>query len=300
MIQPLKEVLKIERIPSLPVHVTLKKKHLTDDQLGAEFPINESAYHMLKEMDGKKTEGEITESIAKIFNVKEKVISNDFNKLLLELNSHYLVALRYQSPSLLVTFLLQFFKQYHFKYKERYMSNGESFWSIFFTCLFIVTKKIIFIWFLFMIVATVAFLIIPDQSIVNIAVYFTVIYIALITGTALHETAHGYCHRKFAGNHGPRGFFASDMMSVKFVRPVIKPYKLKMLWITALGPLVPGLLGASGIMITFLYLRENPVSSGFFIFSIIYFIHLLYLLPFMGDGKSIIKQLMLERMGGQK
>nr|MDF9459556.1 hypothetical protein [Bacillus pumilus] len=51
---------------------------------------------------------------------------------------------------------------------------------------------------------------------------------------------------------------------------------------------------------TVLFLKENPISTGFFIFSITYFIQLLYLLPFMGDGKSIMKRLLLGGMGGQR
>ncbi len=89
-------------------------------------------------------------------------------------------------------------------------------------------------------------------------------------------------------------------MSVKFVRPVLDPFKKKQVWITLLGPLVPGVIGAAGIIVTILFLKENPVSTGFFIFSISYFIQLLYLLPFMGDGKSIMKQLLLGGMGGQR
>ena len=76
--------------------------------------------------------------------------------------------------------------------------------------------------------------------------------------------------------------FASDMMSVKFVRPVLDPFQKKQVWITLLGPLVPGVIGAAGIIVTILFLKENPVSTAFFIFSITYFIQLLYLLPFMG------------------
>lgn len=62
----------------------------------------------------------------------------------------------------------------------------------------------------------------------------------------------------------------------------------------------PGVIGAAGIIVTVLCLKENPISTGFFIFSITYFIQLLYLLPFMGDGKSIMKQLLLGGMGGQR
>ncbi|MGE6630762.1 PqqD family protein [Bacillus sp. NPDC077027] len=300
MIQLLKSKLKIERVPALSPHVTLQKKQITDEQYGSDLPINESAYHMLKQIDGKKTEASITKELTELFQVDESIIARDFYKLLLGMNQHYLVSIHYQSPYALVTTLCQFFKQYQLKRNERYECGSQSFWSIFTTCLAMVTRKIIFFWFMFMIMVGIAYMFVPDASIVAIAIYFSIIYFGLITGTALHEAAHGYSHRKFAGPDGPQGFFASDMMSVKFVRPVLDPFHKKLVWITILGPLVPGILGAIGIMVTFLFLKENPISTGFFIFSITYFIQLLYLLPFMGDGKSIMKQLLLGGMGGQR
>lgn len=56
-------------------------------------------------------------------------------------------------------------------------------------------------------------------------------------------------------------------MSVKFVRPVLDPFQKKQVWITLLGPLVPGVIGAAGIIVTVLCLKENPISTGFFIFQ---------------------------------
>ncbi|MDG3044226.1 hypothetical protein OE903_10930 [Bacillus sp. B6(2022)] len=147
--------------------------------------------------------------------------------------------------------------------------------------------------------AGIAFLFIPDPSIAAIAIYFTIIYFGLITGTALHEAAHGYAHRKFAGRDGLKAFCERyDVCEI--CEACFRSVSEKQVWITLLGPLLPGLIGAAGIIVTVLFLKENPISTGFFIFSITYFIQLLYLLPFMGDGKSIMKQLLLGGMGGQR
>lgn len=235
MIQLLNNKLKIERVPALAPYVTLQKRHLTDTQYGSTLPINESAYHMLTKVDGKRTEASITAELADLFQVDESVISRDFYQLIMGLNQHHLLSIHYQSPYRIVTACCQFFKQYQVKMKERFDCTGHSFLHILGTALLMVTRKIIFFWMLFMVMAGIAFLFIPDQSIAAIAIYFTIIYFGLITGTALHEAAHGYAHRKFAGRDGPQGFFASDMMSVKFVRPVLDPFQKKQVWITLLG-----------------------------------------------------------------
>ncbi|MDE1376471.1 metallopeptidase, partial [Bacillus licheniformis] len=88
-------------------------------------------------------------------------------------------------------------------------------------------------------------------------------------------------------------------MSVKFIRPVISPYDKKSIWITTLGPLIPGALGIGGVLFTIFFLQENAVSVGMLLFFSTYALHMMYLLPFMGDGKSIMKQLMIRGIGGK-
>lgn len=106
-----------------------------------------------------------------------------------------------------------------------------------------------------------AYTVVPDGSIVGIAAYFSVVYFGLITGTALHEVVHGIAHRKAAGRNGPQGFLAADMMSVKFVRPVMSLHDKRSIWITALGPLVPGVLGIAGVLFTVFFLRKTRFPS---------------------------------------
>ncbi|MFB8733765.1 hypothetical protein ACEQPO_06875 [Bacillus sp. SL00103] len=59
------------------------------------------------------------------------------------------------------------------------------------------------------------------------------------------------------------------------------PFQKKQVWITLLGPLVPGVIGARDHFDRIMSKRKS-ISTGFFIFSITYFIQLLYLLPFGG------------------
>lgn len=55
IINMLNSLAGIKKIPYFPEHVTLNRKHISDHDLDADFPINPTAYQMLKEVDGKKT-----------------------------------------------------------------------------------------------------------------------------------------------------------------------------------------------------------------------------------------------------
>ncbi|MED1635237.1 PqqD family protein [Bacillus licheniformis] len=299
IINMLNSLAGIKKIPYFPEHVTLNRKHISDHDLDADFPINPTAYQMLKEVDGKKDELEIAEALKGVFNVREEVLQKDLHELLTGLNRRYLINWRYGEGPSFAGVLYQFFSQYHIRYKERFSSHSDSFLLLYIKFLQVISKKIIVFWLVFLMLSLAAYTVVPDGSIVGIAAYFSVVYFGLITGTALHEVVHGIAHRKAAGRNGPQGFLAADMMSVKFVRPVMSLHDKRSIWITTLGPLVPGVLGIAGVLFTVFFLKENAVSVGVLLFFSTYALHMMYLLPFMGDGKSIMKQLMIRGIGGK-
>ncbi|MFN2746793.1 MULTISPECIES: PqqD family protein [Bacillus] len=299
IIDMLKSLFRVKKIPYFPEHVTLEQKHISDHDLGADFPINPTAYQMLKEVDGKKDEEEIAAALSGVFQIGEDVLLKDLHELLSGLNRRYLINWKYGERPSFQGFVCQFFSQYHIRYRERFSSRSASFLFLYIKFLQIISKKIIVFWLIFLLLSCAAFVAVPDGSIIGIAVYFSVIYFGLITGTALHEVAHGVAHRKLAGKQQAGGYLAADMMSVKFIRPVTNPYDGKMIWITALGPLAPGLLGLAGVLFTIFFLQENIVSVGVLLFFSTYALHMMYLLPFMGDGKSIMKQLLIRGIGGK-
>ncbi|MDI5791000.1 hypothetical protein PO124_29145 [Bacillus licheniformis] len=65
-----------------------------------------------------------------------------------------------------------------------------------------------------------------------------------------------------------------------------------------MGPLVPGVLGIAGVLFTVFFLRKRGFRRSAAVLST-YALHMMYLLPFMGDGKSIMKQLMIRGIGGK-
>ncbi|KXZ20526.1 metallopeptidase [Bacillus nakamurai] len=299
IINMLKYFFAVKKIPYFPENVTLNKKHIMDHDLDTKFPINLTAFHMLKEIDGKKDEQDIVSGISEIFNISESVLLKDLNELLTGLNRRYLINWKYGEHPSFSAFLYRFLSQYHIHYRERFSNQSDSFLSLYINFFHVISRKIILFWLLFLMLSVVSFIAIPNASIINIAIYFSVIYFGLITGTTLHEVIHGLVHRKFVGKHGPKGYLAADIMSVKFLRPVISPYNKKMVLITLLGPLVPGILGVVGVLFTIFFLHENMFSVGILLFFSTYTLHMIYLLPFLGDGKSIIKQLMFRGIGGK-
>lgn len=58
IIRMLKALVGIKKIPYFPEHVKLDRKHISDRDLDADFPINPTAYQMLKEVDGKRRTGD--------------------------------------------------------------------------------------------------------------------------------------------------------------------------------------------------------------------------------------------------
>lgn len=208
IINMLNSLAGIKKIPYFPEHVTLNRKHISDHDLDADFPINPTAYQMLKEVDGKKDELEIAEALKGVFNVREEVPQKDLHELLTGLNRRYLINWRYGEGPSFAGVLYQFFSQYHIRYKERFSSHSDSFLLLYIKFLQVISKKIIVFWLVFLMLSLAAYTVVPDGSIVGIAAYFSVVYFGLITGTALHEVVHGIAHRKICRQERPAGVFS--------------------------------------------------------------------------------------------
>ncbi|WP_236689810.1 PqqD family protein, partial [Bacillus sp. TH008] len=95
IINMLKTYFAVKKIPYFPEHVTLNEKYISDHDLGADFPINPTAYRMLKEIDGKKDEAEIAAGLAGVFRISESVLQKDLHELLTGLNRRYLINWKY-------------------------------------------------------------------------------------------------------------------------------------------------------------------------------------------------------------
>ncbi|MDR6226129.1 PqqD family protein [Desmospora profundinema] len=281
-------------VPSLSFGVTLTEEAVYDEYLDASVPVNETAHVILTEVDGEKGIGEIVDNLAKKFHVEEEVLSHDIGNLFKNLNQNYLLNWRYQTGNRVKDIVFQFLSQYKPGYHERFEMNETGFLSIFLKMLGVVIRKIVLFWSVFMVLAILSFLYTQSDFILQFAYYFTVVYFGLITGFALHETMHAYVHRRMEPQRS--GFLAADWMSIRFVRPVIMPYPKKMIWVTLLGPLVPGMTGVLGLLLIPVVNTGNMVTYTLLSFFATYSLHLLYLLPFTGDGKSIMSQLAYVRL----
>jgi hypothetical protein len=281
-------------VPTLPSGVHLSDEGLVDEHLDATVPLNPTAHVMVSQVDGKKGISEIIETVAKKFNVEEEIISNDIGGLFKDLQKNYMINWEQRSGNRMKDVLLRLFGQYKPGYFERFEMTEMRFFDILLRMMQVVLRKIVIFWAIFMLLFIPSYVYTQSEFLLQLAYYFTIVYFGLITGFALHETMHAYLHRKME----PRrvGFLAADWMSIRFVRPVIMPYPKKMIWVTLLGPLVPGSIGVIGLLLVPFINGNDTIIYTLNTFFITYALHLFYLLPFTGDGKSVINQIMYFRM----
>lgn len=281
-------------VPTLSSGVQLTEDALVDEHLDATVPLNPTAHVMVSQIDGEKGISQIVEEVAATFNVEEDVISNDIGGLFKDLQKNYMINWHYRTGSRLKDNILQLFAQYSPRYYERFEMNETRFFDILLKIMQVVLRKIVLFWGIFVLLAVPGYLYTQSDFVLQLVYYFTVVYFGLISSFALHETMHAYLHRKMEPKRA--GFLAADWMSIRFVRPIIMPYPKKMIWVTLLGPLVPGLLGVTGLLLMPLTGASGTLAYTFNTLFVTYALHLFYLLPFTGDGKSIINQLMYFRM----
>ncbi|MGE7924737.1 metallopeptidase [Viridibacillus arvi] len=283
-------------VPYFPSGVCLKKNNIYDETLDTSLPINNTAKMMLMEIDGDKEINEIIQNLNTKFKVDEDILFKDISTLFGNLNRNYLLNWRVKTNSKIKDLIINFLSQYKRSYKERFEIHNFDFFSIFLKILMVVLRKIIIFWIAVVVLSIVAYIYAQMEFIISLIYYFSVVYAGLILSFALHETMHAYMHRKMTNKYP--GFIASDVMSVKFIRPVIMPYQKKMIWITLLGPLTPGIIGIIGILLTQVFGASGSLAYTLNVIFTMFAVHMFYLLPFLGDGKSIVGQFMLNKLGG--
>ncbi|ENQ3105065.1 Coenzyme PQQ synthesis protein D (PqqD) [Bacillus sp. 491mf] len=287
---------KRKLVPYFPSGVSIKNRSVYDATLDVSLPMNSTAKVMLTEIDGKQDMEKIINNLNTKFNIDENTLFHDVASLFGSLNQNYMLNWKYETGNKFKDALLHFFSQYKIGYKERFNIGDFDFFSIFLKMLLVVIRKIVLFWTIVMILCIVAYSFIQSDFILSLAYYFSISYIGIITSFSLHETLHAYMQRKMTSKYP--GFIASDLLSLRLVRPVIMPYQKKMIWITVLGPLIPGIFGVLGIILTQLLGVSGSLAYTLNIIFITFALHILYLLPFVGDGKSIVEQLMLNKLGG--
>lgn len=282
---------KKKLVPYFPSGVSIENNSIYDKTIETSLPINHTAKVMLMEVDGEKDINEIIHNLNKKFKIDEEILFKDIASLFGDLNKNYLLNWKVKTNHFLMDSIMNFLSQYKIGYRERFEIHHDSFWGIFFKILLVVIRKIIVFWVGVLALSTLVYFYTELEFVLSLAYYFSIVYIGLILSFTLHETMHAYIHRKMTSKCP--GFIASDVMSVKFIRPIIRPYKKKMIWITIVGPLIPGIIGMLGVILLQIFSVSGVLASTLYVIFIIFAAHLLYLLPFLGDGKSVIKQLML-------
>lgn len=282
---------KTKLVPYFPSGVYLKHRTIYDDHLNTSLPINRTAEIMLTEVDGKKNMEEIIHNLSQKFNIDEDTLFRDTAVLFGELNRNYKLNWKYKTGIKVKDGIFQFLSQYIPRYQERFDIQDINFLFIFMKMLKVIIRKLILFWAIFIVLSILSYSYAKSDFILKLDYYLTIAYVGVIISCALHEALHAYVQRKIT-NHHP-GFIAADWMSLCVVRPIIMPYPKKLILVTLAGPLIPGIIGIFGILFTQLADHSGIIANTLNIIFITFALHIFFLLPFFGDGKSIIKQIFL-------
>jgi hypothetical protein len=282
-------------IPYLPAGVKLVTQQLIDEKTGITFPVNRTASMMIEEIDGRKTAAEIIDKIAEKFPVDRNVIERDVTALFNKLSKQHLLNIEagHKAPAAKVVSL--FFRQYQPGFRHRYEEDFTSFFFLFLFLFSIVFRKVGVFFLLFLSLSLGSYIFFQFDISLTIAMYFSVVYIGLLSSFALHETCHAYFFRRRSGTSTTAGFIASDWMSVKFVRPAADKHGNSLWLVTLLGPLIPGITGVFGIIATNTLITEQAMMYALNSFFAVFLLQLIYLTPFFGDGKVLLKQLLFNK-----
>lgn len=118
----------------------------------------------------------------------------------------------------------------------------------------------------------------------------TMAYSGLISSFALHEAIHIKLYRNKCNNTA-KGCIIVNLFSIKFVRPEIKDNLKSSLYVTLMGPLVPGLIGCLYFVIMNMLNMKQILLVPFSFFFFPYVLQLVFLIPFWGDGKSLFQRM---------
>ncbi|MGG4156817.1 hypothetical protein [Bacillus muralis] len=278
-------------IPKLSESVKGIDNALYDTDLDLTIPLNNIARIIIKEMDGKNTCGDIFEKTKDLFSIDNEIYFIDLKEFILMINSKGIINLRYKNYYPLIEEAINFIAQYHPKLRFRYEENKDAgFLRVFFLMFNIVMKQVFIFWFIPTIYLIVLFYLSQSNQFLFLFGNMTMAFSGLISSFALHEAIHIKLYRNKCENHA-KGCVIVNLLSIKFIRPEYTCDFKSSLLVTLMGPLVPGLIGC----LYFVLMTMSNVNQiwlvpfSFFFFS--YVLHLLFLIPFWGDGKSLFTRL---------
>lgn len=275
-------------VPVLSKSIKVKDNALYDIDLDLTIPLNSVAKVIVKEIDGKNTCGDIFEKTKNLFTIDNELYFDDLKTFILMINNKGIINLRYKNYNFFIEEVINFFAQYNPKLSFRYeVDKSAGFLSVFFLIFNVVLKQVFIFWLVPTIYIFYLFLVSQSNQFMILFGYMTMTFSGLISSFALHEAIHIKAYRHKCNNQG-LGFIIVNLFSIKFVRPELNSSFKSSLLMTLSGPLIPGLIGCLyfALMIMSDVNRLMVIPFSFFFFS--YTLHLLFLLPFWGDGKSLL------------
>ena len=285
----------VKLCPYIPEEVERHKEYLYDRNLDICIPVNETAYLMLLKADKNTDYIEIAEEIEKMAHVGMDRVTKDVIAVFSQLNEHYLLNWANRGTSFgskIQALFLNLIRQYNANYHERVNIKRKNLFGLFTSLFFSFGRKIGMLLIMILIGTIVIRFCKGDNFFADILVGISLASLGVFFSSIIHELAHLYTYWKIAGDCS-KGYIAIDRGSVKIMRPDELGPNENIL-VSLLGPLIPGMIGliiwgcgiifANGIF----YLYTIGIAAMFII-------HLFNLLPFWGDGKNIMKQLIVKK-----
>ncbi|WP_173918184.1 hypothetical protein [Halobacillus sp. Marseille-Q1614] len=269
-------------VPKFSYDIELYESYLFDLSLNKKHPINQPTFMMLSKVDGRRTFEEIMAMLQADYpDADPQLIEQDFTTLLLSMKRHLLIdlpgtlkeKLRQASISMMNPMVREFSYQ-------RHSFQGFSFMKILFSLTWITLRKMMPILLLFLLLACGLIMMSGQTPLIIYPVSLLVVILSIILSIAVHEAAHLYLLRRLTKNPN-LGHIKEQVLTLKVVRPQME----EDLQVITAGPLLTASVGGAGLWLTMLVTQPFwhltlHVCAGIFL------LHLLYLLPFIGDGRN--------------
>lgn len=230
-----------EARPELPAGVILGPHGLEDINSATQYALNSSATQILALIDGKRTLAEISTILGQYYAQPEAQLLTDVTSLSAQLNSAYLLNLRWNWNTWLTLWQISLlYLQRPFIPWRRYQPPlTNSFGLLLLWMVGIITWALTPFMALPVLCLSVLPFVLPlgaDMLVCLIGLH-GLIFGSLILSYALHETAHLVATRWFLG--ACHGFVVRRWLDVSVVRPKL-PVAQQDLIVSLIGPLTPG------------------------------------------------------------
>lgn len=273
---------RTEKIAYIPKTIERYGSYLVNVYSNEKIFLNEMSIYILDNIQ-KVSVHKIIDELSIKYNIDEEEIKRDVNNILDILTKKKFIAWKFKSRNIVSNFIVNEIYKLNKTYFEQYLLGEKINLRTFFILIRAILNRMGFMSLLIFI-----FLFISDILLgKNHTIYALFTTMGLIISTAIHEYIHAFTFFKITGE---KVFFEVSRFHFSSVRRKINNNKTEVL-IKFLAPFITGLIGVIGVILSYRILNKH-LASIFSTFFAMFFISILDLLPFKGDGKFIFTNIM--------